>query len=407
MTSGLGANTAPLPPTSGAGNPYAPPPPAYVPATASGPNGTTYIGLEPYTVADLQYANVPEPVIALADGIAANIRAGAHGIESTATTMGPATWNAPQAPNPTDPLSEQLNSYTPNVLNGTMDPTYPALTARHVYIMRVLGIPEASINDAAQYSPTALEVEQYVQTIIADPESLDVSLGRDAGTTRQLLAQIPAEILANPNPDAYPTPQGPDPVVDQPDAQYPSLASSHVIALRAMGVPEENIATLAAADPNPAEVEERIQQYIAAPEALDQALGNPIGTARAGLASIGIVAPGSPMGTPYAPVPQSNPVEKAIHWGIGLAVAAGIAFLGWKLLKGHAKPPGGVVPPEPEVVTKLVQPTRMNLANLSLGIDVVPENWIALGRDPGEAASGLMEALKGLGATITRSTHPA
>jgi hypothetical protein len=327
-------------------------------------------GLNQTSLTNLQSAHVPDPVIALADNITANMHAGGKYAQADLSVTIP---NLPDG----RAIATAANQASPSVINGTMDSTYPSLTSRHVYLLRALGIPEVSLQTLAGYNPTAVEVEQYLQAFIANPDQTDVDMGRDVGTTKKLLAQIPADILANPNPDAYPTPEVPTAPVDHMDQQYATIPSEQVEILRAVGFPEEFIAEYASTSPNPAETQATINEYIADPEAVDNMLGHAPGTARAGLTQLGITPGGAPAGK-----------HNWMKWGLIAAGVAAAAFVGWKFM--HRNPaeaiaqggPGGAVDGTMTVLGGRMGsdgPYAVNLLGLAQA-----------GIDPGAYVSGLM-----------------
>ncbi|MCW2926288.1 MAG: hypothetical protein JWM86_256 [Thermoleophilia bacterium] len=148
--------------------------------------------------------------------------------------------------------------------------------------------------------------------------------------------------------------------LDQPHPQYPGLIQSHVAVLQAIGTPPQVLVQLNAERPQAEYLERYIQgEIMQNPEGWDAAVGNPAGTARAGLQklmpgvqlpAVGAGNPGTmPDGTsatglnvPGVAITQPNgeqtgisgeTVVKGLFWG---AVAAGVGFLGWKFLKGRS-----------------------------------------------------------------------
>lgn len=142
--------------------------------------------------------------------------------------------------------------------------------------------------------------------------------------------------------------QSPTPL-DEKDATYPTLITSHVATLRAAGTPEAFISQLAASTPTAQDLDEYIQSDIfAVPESWDANVGNPAGTARAGLEQL---IPGfsqkypAPAGTPVV-LPQATiTTTPGAEPGFGfesmvmgvLAGGLGVAgvVVGAKLFKNH------------------------------------------------------------------------
>lgn len=160
--------------------------------------------------------------------------------------------------------------------------------------------------------------------------------------------------------DTSPTP------LDKPDATYPSLTMSHVAVLQAIGTPAAVIQGLAVQQPQAEYLDRYIQgEVMQNPEGWDDYVGNPHGTARAGLQQLmpnvqlpapgggtpGYMADGSPVSginVPGLSTPLLNPTTGAPQAGggeglvKGLVVAAavvGVGLIGWKVFKGK-KPEG-------------------------------------------------------------------
>ena len=156
--------------------------------------------------------------------------------------------------------------------------------------------------------------------------------------------------------------QGVNPTpLDQPHPQYPTLIQSHVAVLQAIGTPESVIAQLAQSQPAADYLDRYIQgEIMQNPEGWDAYVGNPAGTARAGLQQLmpGVQLPSPGAGTPGivpgqgrvdginvpgVTQPLAGPEESAgsgIIKGIVIAAAiAGVGLLAWKFMKGRN--PGG------------------------------------------------------------------
>ena len=147
--------------------------------------------------------------------------------------------------------------------------------------------------------------------------------------------------------------------LDAPDPTYPALTALHVGLLQAMGTPATKIAEIAARKPDAAWLDSYIQDEIMQnPEGWDDYVGNPRGTARAGLAKVlpdaVLPAPGSGVGTmpsdssriPGITTPLLDPgatptrgkasdSEKLVRNVVWGAVAVGVGVLAWKFMKGH------------------------------------------------------------------------
>lgn len=146
--------------------------------------------------------------------------------------------------------------------------------------------------------------------------------------------------------------------LDAPDATYPQLTTAHVAVLRAVKTPEQVIAQLASGAPSSQEMDAWIQsELMQAPEAWDELVGNPSGTARAGLQQLipGIQLPAPGAGNPQLPgvgSPQAGSTQPGVAPGTStsyengqndlmknmvLAGGVGVAgFLGYRFLKGRA-----------------------------------------------------------------------
>jgi hypothetical protein len=150
--------------------------------------------------------------------------------------------------------------------------------------------------------------------------------------------------------------QGVNPTaLDQPHPQYPSLIQSHVAVFQAIGTPESVIAQIAASQPAADYLDRYIQGEIAQnPEGWDSFVGNPAGTARAGLTQLGFplapVGQGTPGITPdggrvdginvpgvTTPLvgPQQSSGEGLIKGLVIAAAAVGVGLLAWKFIKNR------------------------------------------------------------------------
>ena len=152
--------------------------------------------------------------------------------------------------------------------------------------------------------------------------------------------------------------QGVNPTpLDQPHPTYPTLTQSHVAVLQAIGTPESVIAQLAATQPAAEYLDRYIQgEIMQNPEGWDAYVGNPTGTARAGLTqlvpNIQLPAPGA--GTPgqlpdgsrvdginvpgvTQPLvsPQANAGEGIVKGIVIAAAVVGVGLLAWKFMKGR------------------------------------------------------------------------
>ena len=172
------------------------------------------------------------------------------------------------------------------------------------------------------------------------------------GGTTQLPSAAPADFASgNPTP------------LDQPHPQYLSLIQSHVAVLQAIGTPESVIAQINAGQPQAEYMDRYIQgEIMQNPEGWDDLVGNPRGTARAGLQQLaptlqlpapgmghpGYLDDGSPVSgvaipgvsTPITTQPMLDPTTGMPTDGgmvKGLAIAAavvGVGLLAWKFMKG-------------------------------------------------------------------------
>lgn len=150
--------------------------------------------------------------------------------------------------------------------------------------------------------------------------------------------------------------QGVNPTaLDQPHPQYPSLIQSHVAVLQAIGTPESFIAQLAATQPAADYLDRYIQGEIAQnPEGWDSFVGNPAGTARAGLQQLGFPLAPVGQGTPGITLdggrvdginvpgvttplvgPQQSSGEGLIKGIVIAATAVGVGLLAWKFIKNR------------------------------------------------------------------------
>lgn len=310
--------------------------PAVYAATGTGSAASPYGSLSAGAIDRMRQAGIADDVIGIANGIVAgSAPAGGDGLPPVGTSGG------------TVPVVPGTGGATPGGIAfpaDQMDQSYPALTARHVAILRMLGLPEPNIQALASANPNAVDVESRIQGMLAQPAMVDQYLGVAAGTTAARAAQIPASLLTNPG--AGPVVTQPGPPVDAMDASYPALTQVHVMVLRRIGTPENVIATIASGNPNAAVVDEYIQKQIMVyPERWDAYCGNPEGTARAGLQALGlpvgsgdgtITIPTIPTVPGGQPVPvaddSANTLMKGLVWG---AVAIGVGFLAYKFLKGR------------------------------------------------------------------------
>ncbi len=152
--------------------------------------------------------------------------------------------------------------------------------------------------------------------------------------------------------------QGVNPTpLDQPHPQYPQLIQSHVAVLQAIGTPANVIAQLAATSPAADYLDRYIQgEIMQNPEGWDAYVGNPAGTARAGLKKLmpntPLPAPGQ--GTPGVmpdggrvdginvpgitqPLvgPQQSSGEALVKGLVFTAAAVGVGLLAWKFIKNR------------------------------------------------------------------------
>ncbi|MBC7461979.1 MAG: hypothetical protein H7287_11505 [Thermoleophilia bacterium] len=150
----------------------------------------------------------------------------------------------------------------------------------------------------------------------------------------------------------------------QPDPTYPALTALHVAVLQAIGTPPAAISEIAARKPDAAWLDSYLQNEIMQnPEGWDQFVGNPAGTARAGLTklfpSVQLPAPGAGVGampsdsgsipgitTPLLD-PGATPVATKASEGEGIvkalvigAVVVGGGLLAWKFFHGRGASAG-------------------------------------------------------------------
>lgn len=166
-----------------------------------------------------------------------------------------------------------------------------------------MGLPSAaSLFDGSAGAGAGAGVGAAPQsTVTTDPNAVQPGLnvqGPYGATT--LPAATPGDFQTN-----DPTP------LDQPDSQYPTLIASHVAVLKAIGTPEAVIAELAAQQPQAEWVDRYIQgEIMQNPEGWDAFVGNPTGTARAGLQAL---APGIQLPAPGTGnagyMPDGSPVS--------------------------------------------------------------------------------------------------
>lgn len=117
-------------------------------------------------------------------------------------------------------------------------------------------------------------------------------------------------------------------MLDQPDPTYPALTQGHVIMLQAIGTPDATIAAIAAEQPTADGLDAYLRdQVMANPEGWDSFVGNPAGTARAGLQQLmpGVQLP--------APVAGGAPGSTGVVPG-ATTEAPGAAGGGGGLVKG-------------------------------------------------------------------------
>ena len=246
----------------------------------TGPVGTGGV-LSGAQQAYLQSAGVGQPTVDLIERVHAR-RAGGDAAVPAPPGPGPDQPQAPTAP-PTDG--------TPWV--DTPDPEHRSLASSHVWLLRHVGVPEHGIAALSASSPHPVEVERYIQDhILGAPDQFDLMLARDTGqprpigTTRQLLAQVPAGILHRPDPDRFQLDTTP---VDVPHPAFPGLATAHVEMLQVLGYDEAGIAHVQSMQLHPAELDRRLNEVIDDPEAFDRQQGIAPGTTRARLQQFGIL----------------------------------------------------------------------------------------------------------------------
>lgn len=172
------------------------------------------------------------------------------------------------------------------------------------------------------------------------------------------LGRVPVAVQPSPMPSAdmsaaTSSPEGAAPL-DAPDPRYPGLSQAHVALFEAIGTPAGHISMLSTQQPDPAWLDQYLQQQILQnPEGWDQYVGNPSGTARAGIQQLmpGAALPPAGQGVPEMPAlpapgtsPATLPAVQAPvtgipGWlGVGLGVAAGGAAVGGVLLlRGRSK----------------------------------------------------------------------
>lgn len=163
--------------------------------------------------------------------------------------------------------------------------------------------------------------------------------------------------------------------LDQPHPQYLGLIKSHVAVLQAIGTPEAFIAQISSARPQAEYLDRYIQdQIMQNPEGWDEYVGNPVGTARAGLQQLlpGVQFPSASTTVGSSPfVDATADKTAAVSESEGLlkglvfaGAAVGLGVLGWKVLKG--KQAGSIKAAEDSVRNLIGQGTRVDyLANLS------------------------------------------
>ena len=195
-------------------------------------------------------------------------------------------------------------------------------------------------------SPQALFAGAAAPTAPASTVPVNGPTVAGPGGTTALPSASPADFEGvNPTP------------LDAPHPTYPTLIQSHVAVLQAIGTPEHVIAQLAATQPAADYLDRYIQgEIMQNPEGWDSYVGNPAGTARAGLQqlvpNIQLPAPGT--GTPGVmpdggrvdginvpgitqPLigPQQGSGEGIIKGVVIAAAVAGVGLLAWKFFQGR------------------------------------------------------------------------
>lgn len=188
-----------------------------------------------------------------------------------------------------------------------------------------------------------------------------------------------------------------DPSLDQLHPKYPNLLTSHVLVLEAVGTPEMVIAQLSTQQIDATYLDQYIQNEILQnPEGWDQFVGNPEGTARAGLqqAFPGMQLPAawsnSPVVVPRVDsqvVPIGGATDSAseaegLLKGVVLAAAAvGVGALAWKFFKGRGA--GEVKAVATDSLQALIDQLPSESANMYkalLGKGVKPDDLLATHR---------------------------
>ncbi len=250
------------------------------------------------------------------------------------------------------------------------------------------------------------------------------------------------------------TPQSPtgDPTtpdtssLDAPDATFPQLTTAHVAVLRAVRTPEQIIAKLASGAPSSQEMDAWIQsELMQAPEAWDEMVGNPAGTARAGLQQLipGIQLPAPGAGNPQLPgvvtgqpgvtqpgaMPSSaTPYENGqndLMKNVVMAGGVGIAgFLGYRFFKGRAArnaaqaaasaaaaAGGGAAPAVADAASRTLGMAASSVADAGVGAATsgldLTSMMIMHGR-PSQAwqlSNGLMPGLEHSGQALNTAAH--
>lgn len=204
------------------------------------------------------------------------------------------------------------------------------------------GLPSAQSLFANTAPTTAPVAAPTPSMTVSNVPSSGLTVSGPGGTT-VLPPASPADFQGvNPTP------------LDQPHEQYLTLIKSHVAVLQAIGTPEHVIARLAETQPTAEFMEQYIQGDIMQnPEGWDAFVGNPAGTARAGLQKLmpnvqlppvgaGGTQPatlqtpmigGAPATTQPLGAPEKSDTEKIIKGVVIAAAVIGVGLLGWHLWK--------------------------------------------------------------------------
>jgi hypothetical protein len=234
--------------------------------------------------------------------------------------------------------------------------------------------------------------------------------------------------------------QGVNPTpLDQPHPQYPALIQSHVAVLQAIGTPESVLLQLNQSQPAADYMDRYIQgEIMQNPEGWDAYVGNPTGTARAGLQQLipGVQLPSPGAGTPGVmpdgsrvdgvnvpgvtqPLvgPQQSSGEGLIKGLVIAAAAVGVGLLAWKFIKNrNAAKDAAQLLTNPDQAKGLAALAGGEGANGAAGlqklVEVLKGGGSALGQsgdEAGEAAQRLlqMQAVVGGGANTAGSRTAA